>query len=366
MQQGRANFVTGGQYGSEGKGKVVGYLVDKYKIDVSICSFSSQAGHTVSMNGNNHVFRQLPVATIDPDVKLLVSQGAIIDPDAIFEEIDTHNVDGGRLMIHPSAVLITQEHKDREASLREGPKRIASTCKGNGAAMADFVFRDNNVRLARDDRRFRHFLGDTRAKINEYVDNGAMVLVETAQGYGLDIYQGFYPHVTSRGCTPAAEMARIGLAPQKCGDVYGCFRTYPIRVGNIEEDNFLGHSGGCYIDQQEMSWEEITKLSGSPDPIHEYTTVTKRLRRVFTWSDKQFIESIRVQGVTHVCLLFVDYLDYRAYGLSDENDVFEKFKIFEFVKRVKEVMNRHQSTLGLTKICMLSTGPDLDHTVGLR
>jgi adenylosuccinate synthase len=74
-------------------------------------------------------------------------------------------------------------------------------------------------------------------------------------------------------------------------------RTFPIRVGNVPD----GYSGDCYPDQVETTWETL-----GVEP--EITTVTKRVRRVFTFSDLQYAEAVSVNRPTHVFLNFCNYL----------------------------------------------------------
>jgi adenylosuccinate synthase len=364
MVPGLLNFVVGGQFGSEGKGKIAGYLAKNYNVDYSICSFSSQAGHTyLDDDGNKFVFRQVPVAAVNKSTKLLISQGAIIDVDVLKEEIDLLKLNENRLRIHPKAIVIKQEHKDKECQMKDGPMHIASTCKGNGAAMADFVFRNKEVKYISEFPEFKSMMGDTRAIINSALDAGAMCMSETAQGYSLDIYQGFYPHVTSRGCTPAAELARIGVSQQKVGRVYGCYRTYPIRVGNIDSDNTrLGYSGDGYSDQQETTWEEVTKASGSKVAILERTTVTNRIRRVFNFSREQLLESMNVMGVTDVCLMFADYIAASDFGKKTMSALHPNTE--RFIETVRMCFDDIMLPT-YPRVSIISTGPAHGHTVDL-
>ena len=58
--------------------------------------------------------------------------------------------------------------------------------------------------------------------------------------------------------------------------VYAVIRVNPIRVGNTPS----GYSGDIYSDHAETTWEDLGQ-----EP--QYTTVTNRLRRVFTYSHEQ-------------------------------------------------------------------------------
>ena len=81
-------------------------------------------------------------------------------------------------------------------------------------------------------------------------------------------------------------------------------RTYPIRVGNIVDENgaTIGYSGGVYDDQHELNWEDF------PNVEPERTTVTKRVRRIFTFSEMQYRQSIARLRPDIVHLGFCDYL----------------------------------------------------------
>jgi adenylosuccinate synthase len=74
-------------------------------------------------------------------------------------------------------------------------------------------------------------------------------------------------------------------------------RTFPIRVGNV--DGFS--SGDYYQDQDETSWEELNLKP-------ELTTVTQRVRRVFTFSKMQYADALLTNMPSTVCINFMDYL----------------------------------------------------------
>jgi len=73
-------------------------------------------------------------------------------------------------------------------------------------------------------------------------------------------------------------------------------RTYPIRVGSTENS-----SGPCYVDKHELSWEDL-----GVEP--EMTTVTKRVRRVFTWSNVQFMDAVFANSPSVIFCNFLNYL----------------------------------------------------------
>jgi adenylosuccinate synthase len=119
---------------------------------------------------------------------------------------------------------------------------------------------------------------------------------EVSQGFSLGINSGFYPHVTGRECTVAQALADASVSPAMFQQSILSLRTYPIRVGNTENS-----SGPCYLDQREIGWDE---LGVTP----ETTTVTGRIRRIFTWSDTQFRDAVVVNTPSVIFLNFCNYL----------------------------------------------------------
>ena len=81
--------------------------------------------------------------------------------------------------------------------------------------------------------------------------------------------------------------------------VIGTCRTLPIRVA--------GTSGDCYPDQEELTWEE---LGFEP----ELTTVTRKIRRIFTYSKLQVEEAMWHCNPDYVFVNFANYVssDYMA------------------------------------------------------
>jgi len=132
------------------------------------------------------------------------------------------------------------------------------------------------------------------------IEAAEVMQIEGAQGYSLSIDHGFWPYVTSRSCTTIATMAACGLPPLPNLDVIGTMRTFPIRVADRFSEGG-GSSGPCYPDQHEISWADI-------DRTPEITTVTKKERRIFTFSAQQVLEAMRQNRCSHTFLSFLDYI----------------------------------------------------------
>lgn len=208
-----------------------------------------------------------------------------------------------RIAIHPHAAIIGQIHRDIENG---NMTVIGSTKKGCGEAAIQRIRRqphDMNVAIASDHPFIKNHVVSVE-KYNQLLDQSKIVLIEGAQGYSLSMYHGFYPYTTSRDVSTAQVLADCCI-PHNFGKVkvYGCFRTYPIRVANRydESGDMVGYSGGCYPDQAEMDWNEL-----GIEP--ELTTVTQLPRRIFTFSGQQYQQAIRQCGIDEVFINFANYL----------------------------------------------------------
>ena len=355
MQKGKLNVVLDGQWGSTGKGKLCAYLAFKHEVDVATCDFQTNAGHTVVLDdGTPYVFQQLPVSVLKDDCLVLINPGATVTVKKLLDEIEmtkAHN----RLMIHPNVAIVSQHAVDME---REMLKRIASTLKGVGATLGMKTMRHPAVTLAKDEPILAEWLGDTTSELHRYMKMGAMCMAEAAQGFDLSLNHGFtYPYVTSRDITTASVLSNAGVPPQLIGDVYGCIRTYPIRVGNhVEDGKLIGTSGPCYEDQVEMTWTDLQAHSGSVVSIEEKTTVTQKVRRVFTFSKRQFMRFLQVCYPTHLFINFVNYLDDSVLGVRTWGEMTEPVR--SFVQMIEaECGNLEYPGLAEPKVSHLGTGP---------
>jgi len=312
FRPGKIHLVMGGQWGSEAKGKLAGYLALREPITASVCDFMTNAGHWFrSKDKGEFLVQQIPMAAVNPNVQLYVGAGAAITERTLLREVEQFEKAGisitERLTIDPLAVIIEPHHAEEEM-LEIG--RISSTLKGCGAALASKVMRKKNVKLARDSEMIQDYgirVARVSDQIHEILLKNGVVMGELAQGFDLSLNHGMsYPHVTSRDITPEAFMSNVGISSRYLGDVLGCVRTYPIRVGNVYSgDERVGYSGGFYPDQAEIDWATISSYIG--EKVEERTTVTNKIRRVFTWSDMQYAKFVRHCGPTALCLQFCNY-----------------------------------------------------------
>src|SRR5215471_19227220 len=116
MSEDCINFaILGAQWGDEGKGKIVDLITPNFSI-VARYQGGHNAGHTVYVNGKKFVLRLIPSGILHPGVTCVIGNGVVVDPAALFAEIDELVQAGidvdGRLFVSDKAHLILPYHRD--------------------------------------------------------------------------------------------------------------------------------------------------------------------------------------------------------------------------------------------------------------
>jgi len=323
--------IVGGQYGSEGKGKVAHRLAIDREAVMAVRSGGPNAGHTVMESPDEPlILRQLPTAALLPNVICLLGPGSYIDADILVEEISKTRITPDRLYIDPRAILITEDDKQEEC--RSGLRSaIGSTQSGTGAAVVKRIQRKSALSTIRTDDRLANFIKPITTIVRNAISKGARIILEGTQGFGLSpLHSPTYPYVTSRDTTAAAFVSEVGLSPLDVDEVVMVLRSLPIRVS--------GNSGPL---AGEIEWETITRESGSPIPIIEYTSVTKRIRRVGRLDASIVRQAIEVNAPTGIVLNHLDYVDY-ACRLDDSPSE----RVLETIERIELEIGRRITYLG--------------------
>lgn len=320
--------VVGAQFGSEAKGHVAAQLTARLMRQPQALLLvrvgGSNAGHSaVAADGTVWALRHIPAAAvIDPDATLIIAQGSEVDFTVLFDECDRLDAAGfnvsERLCVDPYATVVSENHYnvERDADLTA---RVGSTGKGVGAARAARIMR--NADIVRDHAKT---LADRGIAVRETAEmihywneqQGANVIIEGTQGYGLGLCTEFYPQTTSGNCRTVDLLAQIGytpLNPAKDRSIYTwlVMRTYPIRVA--------GNSGPL---ADETDWSTLTQQTDGYIQT-ERTTVTKKVRRVGGWDPSLVRAAVHANGGNgaHLapCLMFADYIHPQLAGATDIN-----------------------------------------------
>ena len=332
-------MIVGGQWGDEGKGKVVDLISPAFDV-VARFQGGHNAGHTVKFEDRHFALRLIPSGICRKGVLNVIGNGLVVDPRALVAEIASLRAAGveigENLKLSDRAHVILPTHAlldgARENAL--GGANIGTTSRGIGPAyeskanrtgirVADLVDPDRFVSLARPllghhAAVLSHFYGveapsvdetietylecgrdlathvaDTRALLHERLARGARLLCEGAQGVMLDVDHGTYPFVTSSSCGPGGACTGLGIPPSAIGAVVGIMKAYTTRVG----------SGPFPTELFDETGERIRNRG------NEFGTVTGRPRRV-GWFDAVVARtSLKVGGLDAIALTKMDVLD---------------------------------------------------------
>jgi adenylosuccinate synthase len=324
--------VVGSQWGDEGKGKIVDWLVR--------FQGGHNAGHTLVINGVTYKLSLLPSGVVRGGKLSVIGNGVVVDPWALLAEIDEMRGKGvtvtpDTLKLADNAVLILPLHRQLDQALEaaRGASKIGTTGRGIGPAYEDKVGRrairvgdlaDRAGLETRIDHLLLHHnallrglgaeavdrdqllaqLLEIAPRLLPYADSvwqrldaarraGKRILFEGAQGAMLDVDHGTYPYVTSSNTVAGQAAVGSGLGPGAVEYVLGITKAYTTRVGGgpfpTEQDNETGRRLG--------------------ERGHEFGTVTGRRRRC-GWFDAVLVrQSIRVAGIDGIALTKLDVLD---------------------------------------------------------
>ena len=143
--------------------------------------------------------------------------------------------------------------------------------------------------------------------MNRLIDQGVRIIVEGTQGFGLSLYHSRnYPKTTSKDTSAAQFIMEAGLSPLLVDEVVMVVRTFPIRVA--------GQQSGAL--PNEITWEALRLECGYPSDIHEYTTVTGKLRRVGRFDLQVVKDACQINRPTKLAVHGLDYIDYSNLNVS--------------------------------------------------
>lgn len=335
----RSLVVVGGQWGDEGKGKVVDLLAGGFEAVVRY-NGGHNAGHTVKFADQHFALHLVPSGIVHEGARCYMGASMVVDPGALVREIEGLKAKGvqvdGRLALSPRATLILPTHQamDLARERARGAESIGTTGRGIGPAYQDLAQRralrahllTEPERLAEEGRRLMQvhnrelealhgaepvdldaacgllegaarrlgpLVGDVGAPLEAHLDRGDHVLFEGAQGIMLDLFHGTYPYVTSSSCLPGAAAVSCGISPRMLGPVLGVMKAYVTRVG-----------GGPFPTELEDAAGDALRRRGN-----EFGTTTGRPRRCGWFDGVAARFAVRTAGLDAVALMKLDVLD---------------------------------------------------------
>jgi len=330
--------ISGAQWGDEGKGKIVDYLAAQADTVVRFQG-GSNAGHTVSVGGEEYKLRLLPSGILYKGTTCVIGNGVVLDPQCLLEELDNmqkRGIDTSNIKISNRAHVVMPWHKlfDELGENLRGNNKIGTTKRGIGPCyidkadrigirVCDLIDREefaqkvknlvgiknlilqnvyNHAPLDENEiireyqayaDKIRPFVCDTITLLNDQVDAGKKILFEGAQATMLDIDYGTYPYVTSSHPISGGVGIGAGVAPKKIDTVVGVVKAYCTRVGE-----------GPFPTEQLNEIGEKLRETG-----HEFGTVTGRPRRT-GWLDACVVKYAgKLSGTDFMAVTRLDILD---------------------------------------------------------
>ena len=335
-----AYAVIGGQWGDEGKGKVVDFLAEKAHCVVRYQG-GNNAGHTVVNQKGEFSLHLVPSGILWPQATCIIGNGVVIDPDVLIEEmnnLESRGIDTSRLYVSERAHLIMPYHilLDRLEERARGSEALGTTGRGVGPAYVDKTGRmgiragelfdlpteDFLPRLKRTiefkndiitkiygespvsleevyekclrwSQCLKNVIRPTELIVHKTLSEGHNVLLEGAQGTLLDLDHGTYPYVTSSSPSIGGASTGMGLSPRDITSITGVFKAYSTRVGSGPMVSEMHDGTGDAL--REKAWE--------------YGVTTGRARRVGWFDAVAGRYSALVNGFTSVVLTRLDVLD---------------------------------------------------------
>ena len=334
-------LVLGLQHGDEGKGRIVDDIAEEWADVVVRFQGGGNAGHTVyDRSGNKFVTHILPVGILNDKILNIVARGCVLNIKDLYHEIKEFDVKPSNLKISGYCPLIEPTHILKDRMYYQG--KLGTTARGIGPSYSDFYARDsilfkdmvNNpketlIRLQEKffklqtniaqnlsseenlsdliDNNFK-FFNDWLENYNETVEfisqfimkdesliidlynEKRNILLEGAQGCGLNIHSNNYPDVTSSAPTVGGALNSTGLNHKQLDEVIGVIKAYKTKVGTGDFPSKCDKENG-----------EILAKFGK-----EYGATTGRPRKC-GWLDLDEVnQAIRMNGVDHLCLIKTD------------------------------------------------------------
>ena len=419
-----AYAVIGGQWGDEGKGKVIDYLAGDSDCVVRYAG-GNNAGHTVVNERGEFQLHLVPSGICWPGVTGIIGNGVVVNPEVLLGEmagLQSQGIDTDRLFISDRAHVIMPYHilLDTLQEAARGRAAIGTTGQGIGPAYVDKASRDGirvgdlldtkrlpervNAAVEMKNRvitgvfggepidgdsvlqqclawseSLRDSVRPTEQMVQDLLQQNKRVLLEGAQGTLLDLDHGSYPYVTSSSPSIGGAITGLGINPQSIQGVVGVFKAYSTRVG----------SGPMPTEMHGPAGEDLREKA------HEYGTTTGRPRRVGWFDAVAARYSRQINGFTGIVLTRLDILDgmtdvkicvgYRADGtevdrfpantalLEECEPIYEKLpgwseptasatRIEQLPRNALDYVRRIESLIGC-EAQIISTGPSRDETI---
>lgn len=301
-----------------------------------------------------------------------------------------------RLFIDVNSGLHSEEHikTEHDGKLHE---RMGSTGEGCAEAAIAKMKREFDYKRFSDTPESEDFhIVNTAEMLNDAYDRGESIMIEGTQGTMLDLHFGHYPYTTSRSTFAGNWAMEVGFSPSLDYEVLMVVRTYPIRVaGNsgplpnelywptlarkinarrerfgltpvLREDVISRYEDALSLASKELNlrdpypeaWsaeerkekaEALTQLHrlafsklsdmdlAELKKLFEFTTVTKKLRRIAELDTDELKYSSKLNRPAGVIITFFDYMFPELIGVKTWKEIISKENKNDYLDYVAEI-----------------------------
>ncbi|HSH77389.1 MAG TPA: adenylosuccinate synthase [Herpetosiphonaceae bacterium] len=415
--------VIGGQWGDEGKGRIVDLLGQHAQLVVRY-SGGNNAGHTVINERGTFKLHLVPAGICRPETINIIGSGVVLDPAVLLDEMATLegagvSLDG--LFISDRAHVIMPYHlqQDRLLESLRGDGKIGTTGRGIGPAYSDKMERigirigdllhedmlrqrfsrvldhkkrllsayGGSVQLSEEiyeqfveyGRKLRGRIVPIYPLIQEALRRDDRILLEGAQGVLLDVDWGTYPYVTSSSPGAAGACQGAGIGPRDLSHVAGVFKAYATRVGEGPFPTELTDAVGQLLRERGLEFGTVT---GRPRRCGWFDAVAARYANRLNSVDQLVItkldvldgfEQLRICTGYHLHDAVLDYPPSTARELNQVTPVYETWDGWQqstaecrsydaLPKAARQYLERIEELIE-GRIVLVSVGPERDQVI---
>jgi len=328
--------IVGGQWGDEGKGRIVDYLAQNADLVIRFQG-GDNAGHTVVNDMGKFALHIIPSGIFNDETLSIVGAGTVVNFDTMKQELeDIPKELHKNLLIDYRAHLIFPFHcllDGAEEANKSGNWKVGTTKRGIGPCYSDKAARcgiravdildEDRLRTrlemllprknrdlefynlktftvdecmeicARWKKEFGSQIRDTLPIIREAVQEKRNVLMEGQLGIMRDLDWGIYPYTTSSNPTSGGACNTGGISPRSLKHIIGVFKAYSTSVGG----------GPFCCELFDADGEKLRKIG------NEFGATTGRPRRC-GWFDAVAADySNYLNGFTEIAITKLDILD---------------------------------------------------------
>lgn len=352
--KGNAIVVIGGKWGDEGKGKITSRFSKNADLVIRGTG-GANAGHTIVYNGESIALHLVPGGIVNEHTINLIGQGVVLDIPALLKEIEKLESRGvpnvrERLRITGRAHIVLPHYKKLDVlyeKLKANP--VGTTKNGIGQTYMEQdsragirlyellqpvekleqlirevitphnqLFEANGmhecvvdpVKLAKEYHEYAKILEPMLERnpdglTSDAYRTGKTVVVEGAQAYRLDKFNGDYPDVTSSNCVTTGTLTGSHLSHKMVKQVIVVLKAHDSRVGN---GPFPTELPAHIANDKVLPYDEPYEGDIIREMAHEYGATTGRPRRV-GWFDAVITATSKdVLGADYLCVNHMDTL----------------------------------------------------------